>query len=350
MKACNHTFWIGGETQNNQRFILHTNKLIELLEESQTLNQQRPSLFVLIGNTRKSQALKEIISNPNPNQRKWRRACGEIHLQLTQSAADSRPILISDGDLTARSFSSKSVSQNCHAINREAIVDSALDILPSSHHLSAQIYANLLLPFTDVFCFFSADLGGLRSIARHISLWLDSTPTPNIPKDTFPQILIVVDRTSTTKEKELKLWFLQLVSSYTTNNFQDLFSGLQMYSLPTQTMPENKRYRQLKSRLLSLSNGVRKSRAENHLSFKAEHFNAFFRLACKHFIKKIPEPFDFVRASRQRGHIREDLGQHLFNVVKKLTATQDVLKVAVPIIASTFFLNNYPPNSPGRVH
>jgi hypothetical protein len=34
------------------------------------------------------------------------------------------------------------------------------------------IYSLLLLPFADVFCMFSADIGGFRQIARHLAVWL----------------------------------------------------------------------------------------------------------------------------------------------------------------------------------
>jgi hypothetical protein len=35
------------------------------------------------------------------------------------------------------------------------------------------IYSHLLLPFIDVFCFFSANLSGFRQIARRLAVWLE---------------------------------------------------------------------------------------------------------------------------------------------------------------------------------
>jgi len=200
----------------------------------------------------------------------------------------------------------------------------------------------------DVFCFFSADLGGFKQIACHVAAWLEKGSSSTLPKCTYPRVIIVSDKIppGAETEKEARKSFLWLLEQETTKDPFEQISAIDIVALfPAGTMSDEARHRPLKERLMDGSDQVRKKREETRLLFSATHFGALFKYACGHFAETNGQPFNFIRASRTCNPIAPDLEEHLSTFLKHARNPNELTKFVVPIIASSFFLDNYPPDA-----
>jgi len=64
------------------------------------------------------------------------------------------------------------VQDGCHEIIRRALPRIPGESF-AADDIADRLYSRLLHPFADIFCLFSADLGGLRAISRHVASWLE---------------------------------------------------------------------------------------------------------------------------------------------------------------------------------
>jgi hypothetical protein len=313
---------------------------------------QQPNLFVLIGNTSKSLALRELFGIKKAWKFRSNRYAGEIHFHLDPSSIfNSRPILIADGDLPQQDLRTKGPSiQKCHETTRRSYTKLA-ELCNTLDGTTDSIYSRLLLPFADVICFFFADLGGFRQIARHLAKWLEKGQLSTIPRSTYPRVIIVTEKIplGAEREKEAKKAFLLLLREETTHDLSEQISDIHVVALLLVYKVSSKaRYRRLKECLLNRSNEVRRRREDIRTLFSATHFAAFFRYACNHFSQSLKEPFNFIMASRNQNSIAEDLAEHISNLLKHIKSAKELMEFAVPVIASSFLLDNYPPESHSR--
>jgi hypothetical protein len=105
------------------------------------------------------------------------------------------------------------------------------------------------------------------------------------------------------------------------------------------------RYRRLKECLLNKSDEVRKNRENTRTLFSVTHFDALFRYAYDHFSQPFKGLFDFIKALRKQNPIAKDLAKHLSIFLKYIKSAKELIKFAVPVIASSILLNNYPPET-----
>jgi hypothetical protein len=127
---------------------------------------QQPSLFVLIGNILKSLAFRELFRTKKAGKFRSKRHTSEIYLYLNAfSIFHSRLILIIDSDLLKQGLRTKvPLAEKCHNIIRQALPRPTADLCINLDKTTDNIYSYLLLSFTDVFCFFSVNLGGFKQI------------------------------------------------------------------------------------------------------------------------------------------------------------------------------------------
>ncbi|KAH8799647.1 acyl transferase/acyl hydrolase/lysophospholipase, partial [Xylogone sp. PMI_703] len=350
MKRCDHSHWLSFGTYGNDTCLLESNRLQTLTHQIQDPDSQKPSLFVLIGNGSKSQALRELFGIKKRRFRS-KRNVGEIHLHLDPSSIfHSRPILLADSDLPQQNLRGKlPVANKCHETIRRALPRAEGGLSQSALDGSIDtIYSHLLLPFVDVFCFFSADVGGFRQIARHLAVWLEKAQPSTLPRNTYPRVIIVTDKISpgAEREKEAKNAFLLLLREETTRNLSEQISDVHVVALlqDRRVSPEA-RYRRLKEQLLNGSDEVRSNRVDTRTLFSATHFTALFKYACDHFSQASKGPFDFIKASRTQNPVAEDLAEHLSTFLKHIKSAKELTEFAVPVIASSILLDNYPPDS-----
>lgn len=215
------------------------------------------------------------------------------------------------------------------------------------------IYSRLLLPFADVFCFFSSDIGGFRQIARHVAAWLDKGQSSTLPGSTYPRIIIVTEKMPVGKEpeKEARKAFLWLLREETAHDLSEQISAINVVALlPKGKVSAEARYRRLKECLLTGSDEVRRNREETRTLFSATHFAALFRYACDHFSQASEEPFDFIKASRKQNPVAKDLAEHLSIFLKHIRSMKELIEFAISVIASRIFLDNYPPDTHSKPH
>ncbi|KAI9765987.1 MAG: hypothetical protein M1840_006994 [Geoglossum simile] len=148
------------------------------------------------------------------------------------------------------------------------------------------------------------------------------------------------------RENEAREKFLRMVKEETTKDLSNQFSAIDVLSLFTDgRVSAQARHRRLKECLMNASDQVRMSRVDARTLFSATHFAAFFKLACDHFARYSKEPFDFVKSSRLRNPVSPDLAEHLSNFLKSnIKSSRELMRFAVPMIASSFLLDNYPPD------
>jgi hypothetical protein len=352
MKRCNHSHWLSFGTYGDETSLLESDKLQTLTHHLQDPDTQQPSLFVLIGNTSKSSALRELFGIKKAWKFRSNRYAGEIHLHLDPSSIfNSRPILIADGDLPQQGLRIKGPSTHkCHETTRRSCPKPA-DSCNTLDGTTDSIYSRLLLPFADVICFFSADLGGFRQIAQHLAKWLEKGQPSTIPRSTYPRVIIVTEKIplGAEREKEAKKAFLWLLREETTHNLSEQISDIHVVALlPVYKVSSKARYRRLKECLLNRSDEVRRRREDTRTLFSARHFTALFQYACNHFSQPSKEPFDFIKASRNQNPIAKDLAEYISNLLKHIKSAKELIEFAVPVIASSFLLDNYPPESHSR--
>jgi hypothetical protein len=355
MRRCDHSHWLSFDTYGNNTYLLESDRLQTLTHQIQDPDTQQPSLFVLIGNGSKSQALRELFGIKKGRQFRSKRNAGEIHLYLDPSTIfHSRPILLADSDLPQQNLRGRvPTADKCHETIRR--------ILPRvrgglSHNApdgsTDTIYSHLLLPFADVFCFFSADVGGFRQIARHVAGWLEKAQPSTLPRNTYPRVVIVTEKIppGTQREKEARKAFLWLLREETSRDLSERISDIQVVALlPDRRVSPKARYRRLKERLLNGSDEVRSNREGDRTLFSATHFTALFRYACDHFSQASEEPFDFIKASRKQNPIAKDLAEHLSIFLKHMKSAKELTEFAAPIIASSILLDNYPPDTHSKL-
>jgi len=111
---------------------------------------------------------------------------------------------------------------------------------------------------------------------------------------------------------------------------------------PNGTIFINTRYRRLKEHLIDSLDQVQKSRENRRTLFSATHFTTFFKYAYRHFSETIDKPFDFIRALRIYIPVTPNLAEYLLNFLKYVKSTNELIEFAVPITASSLFLDSYP--------
>jgi len=343
MKRCNHTCWLSLASHGGATSLLETDRLEHVKACFQEPDSQQPSLVALIGNTEKSASLRQLFGVKRPRWPKARRGTGEIHLHVDSgSVFGARPLLVAEGDLFIKRSLRAFAAGKCHEVRWRSIQRD--DKASGLSEAASGLYSQLLFPFTEVFCFFSDDLGGFRQIARHLAAWLEQGCLSTLPRGTHPRIIIVTGKVpqGAASEAEARKAFLWLLREETSEKLSERFSNVEVIALlPHNSLSADARYRLLKERLKSASEEVRRRRAELRSLFSMTHLVAFLRYACEHFVDNAKEPFDFIQASRTHNPVGPDLRQHLSNFLRHSETTDELIEFAAPVIASCFFRDNY---------
>jgi len=349
MKHCHHSHWLGLHMRDSEITFTHSDRAQSLLQDLPNVESQKPSLFVLVGSAGKSLALRELASGTTRAKSTTKRGHGEVHLHIDSSTVfGDRPVLFAEGDFSYHEKPSKALStEKCHEATGR-ILSRLRDTIPtpSLQRAADNLYFRLLSPFTDVFCFFAADLGGLQPIARRIASWLALGRPSMLPPNTHPQIVIVTESSAPElQESRILDHFLQLVAHETRTDPSTCFAGIRVLSLlPDGNVSPPARHRKLKEALMDASDQVRSARIESRTLFSAQHFAAFLGHACSHFATNSKEPFSFIRTSRIDNPPALDLKEHLTRFLLKISTITELKSFAVPLIASALLLDSYPPD------
>ncbi|KIW28854.1 uncharacterized protein PV07_04717 [Cladophialophora immunda] len=346
MKLCNHNQWLSVSKQGFETALLESNRLRALLSHVVDPDEAAPSLYVFIGERTKSIALEKAFGIRRRRIFKSKQYAGDVNLHMVSgSERSTRPVLVAEGALNTRGFRYHTTGHSCHEINRWPLSNSE-SYCPDG--LEQALLSRLLLPFTDVFCFFASDLGGFPTLARHLGGWLRNKSVSKTPPLTKPTVIIVTDKMPPTsqREREAKKAFLWLLKEQRAqDDLFDLISDLEVVAIrPPRTLGPSPDWNRLKKRLLMASNRARKHRVEMQTLYSMTHLVAFVEAACKHFSEFPTQPFGFIQASRMQNPAALDLKTHLENLIRHCGTPEDLINFAAPVVASSFLLDSYPPD------
>jgi hypothetical protein len=341
MGHCQHTQWLGLGLEGNKACLQLSDRLQNLCDRNLDSYAQQPSLFVFIGGEAKSVALRQLFHvKTGGTQRKL----GEVHLHTDASSTfHEGTILIAEGDIPTEVQRGKGFTNKCHEITRQTIRNRTLGI-NNLGQIAKDVYSTLLFPFTNVFCLFSEDLGGLEYVARHVSAWMEHGTPSALPRATLPKMFIVTkSETSGIKcEEESTNTFLRLLKEATDQDLSNWFSSIEVVALlPNDTISDQVGHSFLRERLMNACDLVRNHRLEERMLFSMTHFIAYLQSACKHFSDNNSKPFDFIIASRDSNPVATDLDEHLNNIINQMKTPRNLIDFAAPIIASSLLLDNY---------
>jgi hypothetical protein len=170
--------------------------------------------------------------------------------------------------------------ENCHETRRRTLLRVGGRLSLSTLDQSTdKIYSHLLLPFTNVYCFFSANVSGFRQIARHLAVWLQTAHLSTLSRNTYPRVVIVTKKIlpGAEEEKEAKKAFLLLLGEEMTSDLYEQIPDIYVVALlPISRVSPQARYRPLGECLLNVSDDVQRNREETRTLFSTTHFTTLF--------------------------------------------------------------------------
>ena len=218
----------------------------------------------------------------------------------------------------------------CHPSNEQAMDQPNTDT-------AAFLYARLLHPFVDVFCFYAYTFRDLNKIARHIELWMQDNRQCTRPKN-LPRMIIVLHGSSwMEKQSEARKHFFSSLPSAVSNSLTTSFSELKL-------MVETKRSPIGVESILREVESVRQTSQAAGLLFSVKHFNALFE---RFFSALSHHPQTFIQSAREDFPVSSSLGTHMTNFLQLVPKPADLELFAVETIASALLLDNYPPSMHG---
>jgi hypothetical protein len=328
--------------------------------------QQTPQMITIIGQKSKTSVMRKLRLGSSSQVGK----SGEVHLRTDPDTVnDESPLLLADCEMHSPSIIPKVISGKPpgdiiqRALSWHRGISQALDHTTLAH----LVYTKLLAPFSTVILFFADDLGGLTAVAEILALWLmfyNNRPL-DLPQVAYPRVLILTQLDRSVKFDELKATrsFMQEIGREAEKKYGILaghgrlkkaeldqllaaqFGGMRVIGIPNLDSP-SRLWKPLKARILGDSTERYSNRQASHVAFSAYHFKALFSLATEHFCVDIVSPFNFIRASRVQNPLPRDYLRHLSSFLDEVDDVQ-ILNFAVPIIASSFVFESYPPRMHG---
>ncbi|KAK2728879.1 hypothetical protein CKAH01_10707 [Colletotrichum kahawae] len=271
----------------------------------------------------------------------------EIYLSLAPvSTSSARPTLIADANTPAyKQLGQPRKSTLCHElIARLLSTPRGEATLSTVLKIADHVYSCMLLLFADAVCFFADDLGGVETVAQQLALWLEM----DILSMSLVRLWLVVVMNGG-EEDSTRSQLLQAVRRRTDTHVSERFHGVRVISL-AETAPKSLR-RHLRSLcwdILSneLSYMAETKRVERMLAsclFSATYLAGLPRHAAEHVGDAGAPPLDFLAISRLESLVAADLPAYLARFLTHYASVDDLKRFAVPVIASSFVLDHYPP-------
>ncbi|KAI1489423.1 hypothetical protein F5X96DRAFT_683944 [Biscogniauxia mediterranea] len=200
----------------------------------------------------------------------------------------------------------------------------------------AAIYSQLLYPFVDVFCFYAYTLRDLECISKHLAVLIQiGQPTPRFGHP--PKILILlVGHQWVDREIPIEQDFDSFVGeNCALNSYFSKVSFLQL--------PDAGRGLAIPPFLIDHVQIVRQKRREASALFVVQHLNTLFDRAFDTVSSFPGTSFDCLLAARRDFPVDPDMATHLENFVTQVPVASQLRTFAVPVVASSILLDQYPP-------
>ncbi|KAL0929611.1 uncharacterized protein CTRU02_215510 [Colletotrichum truncatum] len=346
MDLCKHTGWLRLSTKDRAYVLEISDRAQRLLDSLPRPDNQFPGVIHLIGNETKRLAMKRLgveIARPNTS-----RGHGEIHLSLSaDTVASDRPVVVADSDIPLHNRLGRPRKPPlCHEITARPLLQPLKNASSSKVECIAdRAYTRMLLPFADVICFFAGDVGGLPRVAHRLAAWLDLGKQST--SAVCPWLVIIVE---SGEENVARQTLLKSLRTMTSIDVLTLFQGIRVVSLaglaPKTALRRgcpSARWDTFRNELLYMVETKRVERLQASCLFSATHLAAFLRHAAERLGDVTSPPLDFLGAARIENPVAGDLEHHLANFLREFRSLESLRAFAVPVIASTFLLDQYPP-------
>lgn len=346
MGSCKHTDWIRLWKNGERTGLDITDKPRRLLDDIEQVDNRTPSFLVLLGNHSKRVALTRLrIGNARLCSR---RGNGDYHLFLS-SAKDykDKPLLIADGDIPSHHrLPTASRTSRCHEV---AALEGASDVILGNVKDKADaLLHRSLVPFADVIILFTQDVGGLDAAMHHVRAWQNKGAASS--SGGHPRLILVVKG-----EDQGRALLAVRESMHEENTSTSCFEDVCVLCMPDGASRATRRgerpaanwdvFRHTLFTSLELS---RQTRKRSGLLFSARHFVELLQQGAARAIAASWVPFDYVKASRMYNKVPQTLAGHLATFIKLFDSREKIKDVAIPLIASSFVLDHYPPGMHGR--
>lgn len=304
---------------------------------------QTPDFVTLIGGSAKARLLRELTAFASAG-------CGHVSLiPEPRSFRSDAPRIFVDCELH-RPQSIPQLAREAPRRSREITWARQR----GQTEIARAFYDSVLAPLSSVVCYFAADLGGLRGVAKLIAEQLASgLPSNRLQQDALPRVLVVVDTTTcgfdawsaeARLQKELETALQDMENGL--NNLSEVldhFREIRVLGLHKDSSPEL-RSKILLRRIASVSTSVQSARRSSRTLFASRHAYALFIKLIDNFCMR-QEPFDYIKASRAAGFSAQDFPTHLKHLLDMLPSDVWLWHTVVPLVASALILASYPPGS-----
>jgi hypothetical protein len=369
-----NSLWIDLHCRSDDLFIDEYHRPYNEFYKIHFPDEQTPQMIMLIGDKWKTEAM----NNLQPSLKSTGSHNG-IHLHLLAGDTSSRsPVLLADCELHKTVIQSKAVGRQLNAgITQRALLwrrKVPMDTL-NAQTLAHLVYSKLMSPFSNIMCLFADDLGGTGAVIELLASWVISlnSRSSDLPASTFPRVLILkICDHSSFDEEWATIHFMRdlarvikvrggglgpkpsgkLTEARLIALLKQQFGGLRILALPnvrsqSPSQKPDRIWESLWTRILRGSQNIQDRRCKVKVAFSANHFQAFFHLACDHFARDIVTPFSFIKASRLANPLPRDFSTHITNFLEHLKPAQ-IEPFANPLIASALTFDGYPPEMHGR--
>jgi hypothetical protein len=306
-----------------------TSALSDIVAGLKTPVEAWPSLVVLIDEASSKTLVDQVL--PKPTRRTGHGEVRGISLQLDADTAFSdRPVFIARSNLAA---CSKLTPEPDIALCHSQIIREVQRPVGTLHDLVHDLHCELLYPFVDVVCLFSAELGGMNGVLHHLEAWCKHVQrAPLTPR---PRILVV----AAPEERRSPANFLEDLLSHLQQRLgqlnADLLTGITVF------VGHGSR-QSLRDRVRRETDMSRDIRAHNSTMLNALHYEQLFHRACDHFTRSSQQgAFDMLAAARLHRPVSASLGVHLADIFARVKTCSDMTDFAVPYVAECLLLDNY---------
>lgn len=305
---------------------------------------QTPDFITLIGGSAKARLLRELTVFASAG-------CGHVSLiPEPRSCRSDAPRIFVDCELHRPQSMPQQLARGTPRYSRDITWGRQC----GQTEIARIFYDSVLAPLSSVVCYFAADLGGLRGVAKLIAEQLASgLPSNRLQHDALPRVLVVVDTTTcgfdawsaeARLQKELETALQDIGKGPNKlSEVLDHFREIRVLGLHKDSSPEL-RSKILLRRIASVSTSVQSARRSSRTLFASRHAYALFTKLIDNFCIR-QEPFDFIKASRAAGFCAQDFPTHLKHLLDMIPSDVWLWHTVVPLVASALFLASYPPGS-----
>jgi len=285
---------------------------------------------LLIGSETKDLMRKTLFANRGiPETRARHSECHSYFSRLP----DENPVLVFDGGLPNHNRLPVSCKpHSCHEVATEIMVG----VVPRAIDAVNEMYSRIVVPLVNVVCIFVADNGGMGNTLQHLKIW--AARGRKSPSSISPALLLVVPKG---QESEAALTLSSVLEQVGPESLSWYFQSVRMVSLPNGTN-KVRQCHLVRKELLLLIKEVQTVNRQSGRLFSALHVTEFLRAAANAATSPGQEHFDLIKASRKDLPLSEDLRHHLLRFLAVYDDSK-MLEHTLPLIASSFILDQYPP-------